>query len=96
MMLQMAPMSTVRILNDRVRAAFKALLGVSMTVMLTFWALVQLFPQVFIRIFNSDPELLETAVWTLRVYTAVVGLFGIQMAVQQTSPGPRRSAGGRS
>ena len=69
---------------DRVRAAFKALLGVSMTVMLTFWALVQLFPQVFIRIFNSDPELLETAVWTLRVYTAVVGLFGIQMAVQQT------------
>ena len=69
---------------DRVRAAFKALLGVSMTVMLTFWALVQLFPQFFIRIFNSDPELLETAVWTLRVYTAVVGLFGIQMAVQQT------------
>ena len=45
---------------------------------------MQLFPQVFIRIFNSDPELLETAVWTLRVYTAVVGLFGIQMAVQQT------------
>ena len=27
---------------------------------------------------------METAVWTLRVYTAVLGLFGIQMSVQQT------------
>ena len=69
---------------QRVRAAFWALLRVSMVVMVTFWAMVQLFPQVFIGIFNSDPELLDTAVWTLRLYTAVLGLFGIQMAVQQT------------
>jgi len=69
---------------DRVRSAFWALLRVSMAVMLAFWALVQLFPRFFIRIFNSDPELMETAVWTLRLYTATIGLFGIQMAVQQT------------
>ena len=69
---------------QRVRAAFRALLRVSMVVMVAFWAMVQLFPQFFIGIFNSDPELLDTAVWTLRVYTAVLGLFGIQMAVQQT------------
>ena len=68
----------------RVRQAFWALLRVSMIVMLSFWALVQLFPQGFIRIFNSGPELMETAVWTLRLYTAVLGMFGIQMAVQQT------------
>ena len=69
---------------QRVREAFRALLVVSLTVMVAFWAAVQLFPRFFIGIFNSDPQLLDTAVWTLRVYTAVLGLFGIQMAVQQT------------
>lgn len=68
----------------RVKEAFWALLKVSCVLMMTFWLLVQLFPRFFIRIFNSDPELMDTAVWTLRVYTAVLGLFGIQMSVQQT------------
>lgn len=68
----------------RVREAFWALLKVSCILMVTFWLLVQLFPRVFIRIFNNNPDLMETAVWTLRVYTAVLGLFGVQMSVQQT------------
>ena len=68
----------------RVREAFWALLKVSCVLMMTFWLLVQLFPRVFIGIFNNDPALVDTAVWTLRVYTAVLGLFGIQMSVQQT------------
>lgn len=68
----------------RVKEAFRALLKVSMIFMLTGWALVELFPQFFIRIFNDDPALLETAVWTLRLYNASMGLFGIQMSVQQT------------
>ena len=45
---------------------------------------MQLFPEFFISIFNDNAALMETAVWTLRVYTAVLGLFGIQMSVQQT------------
>ena len=45
---------------------------------------MQLFPQVFIRIFNNNPLLMDTAKWTLRLYTAVLGMFGIQMSVQQT------------
>ena len=32
----------------------------------------------------SEAALLDTAVWTLRLYTASLGLFGIQMSVQQT------------
>ncbi|MDE7220831.1 MAG: MATE family efflux transporter [Oscillospiraceae bacterium] len=68
----------------RVKDAFFALLKVSCVLMGSFWLLVQLFPQVFIRIFNNTPELMDTAVWTLRLYTAVLGLFGIQMSVQQT------------
>lgn len=69
---------------QRVKAAFFALLKVSCAFMLTFWLLVQLFPRFFISIFNNDPQLVDTAVWTLRVYTAVLGLFGVQMSVQQT------------
>ncbi|MBD5155078.1 MAG: MATE family efflux transporter [Oscillibacter sp.] len=68
----------------RVKEAFWALLKVSCVLMMTFWLLVQLFPRVFIGIFNNDPALVDTAVWTLRVYTAVLGLFGVQMSVQQT------------
>lgn len=49
-----------------------------------FWGAVQLFPEVFVRIFNDSPELMNTTVWALRIYMAVSGLFGIQMAVQQT------------
>lgn len=69
---------------QRVKEAFFALLKAGCVLMVGFWLLVQLFPQGFIRIFNNDSELLDTAVWTLRVYTAVLGLFGVQMSVQQT------------
>ena len=68
----------------RVKEAFFALLKASCTLMMTFWLLVELFPQAFIRIFNSDPALMDTAVWTLRGYVASLGLFGIQLTVQQT------------
>lgn len=68
----------------RVKEAFFMLLKVSCAFMLTFWLLVQLFPRFFISIFNNDPQLVDTTVWALRVYTAVLGLFGIQMSVQQT------------
>lgn len=49
-----------------------------------FWLAAQMFPAMFVSIFNKSPELLETTTWALRIYMAVSGLFGIQMAVQQT------------
>ncbi len=70
--------------GQRVKEAFWALLRVSMILLMSFWALVELFPAFFIRIFNNEPELLDTAVWTLRLYMGSMGLFGIQMTVQQT------------
>ena len=70
--------------GQRVKEAFWALLRVSMALLLGFWVLVELFPAFFIKIFNNEPELLDTAVWTLRLYMGSMGLFGIQMTVQQT------------
>ena len=69
---------------QRVKEAFFALLKVSCVLMGGFWLLVQLFPRFFIGIFNNDAALMDTAVWTLRLYTGTLGLFGIQMSVQQT------------
>ena len=69
---------------DRVRKAYRLLLICCLSYTMVFWAAVQLVPGVFVGIFNKSPELFETATWALRVYMAVSGLFGIQMAVQQT------------
>lgn len=69
---------------DRVRQAFKLLLISCFGYTMVFWAAVQLFPGVFVQIFNNDPKLVDTAVWALRIYMGTSGLFGIQMAVQQT------------
>lgn len=69
---------------DRVKKAYRLLLVCCLTYTMVFWLCVQLFPGVFVKIFNDSPELLETTAWALRIYMAVSGLFGIQMAVQQT------------
>ena len=69
---------------ERVRAAFRCLLRACLTYSLALWALVQLFPRMFVLIFNSSPALVEYAAWALRIYMAATGIFGIQIACQQT------------
>lgn len=68
----------------RVKAAFRILLISCVGYSMTMWALVMLFPQVFIRIFNDSAELVQYGVPCLRIYMAVSGIFGIQIACQQT------------
>jgi putative MATE family efflux protein len=69
---------------DRVKQAFKAFLTICFTYIFVFGMVIEIFPQFFIRIFNDNPELVETAIWTLRLYGCALVFFGIQMAVQQT------------
>ena len=69
---------------DRVKQAFKAFLIICFTYVFVFGALIELFPQFFIGIFNDNPELVETATWTIRLYGCAMTFFGIQMAIQQT------------
>ena len=69
---------------DRVRAAFRCLLRACLVYSLTLWALVQLFPEIFVLIFNNSPALVDYASWALRIYMAAAGIFGIQIACQQT------------
>ena len=69
---------------DRVKQAFKAFLIICFTYIFVFGMTIELFPQFFIRIFNDNHELMETATWTVRLYGCALVFFGIQMAVQQT------------
>lgn len=69
---------------QRVRDAFRVLLCSCLVYSLTMWVLVQLFPQAFALIFNNDPELVSYTAWALRIYMAAAGIFGIQIACQQT------------
>lgn len=69
---------------DRVRQAFRLLLISCLTFTVTIWALVELFPGLFIAIFNDKPELVEVATRTLRVYFAGIFMFGVQSSCQQT------------
>ena len=70
--------------TQRVRDVFKLLLKACLAYSLSLWLLVQLFPQVFVLIFNDDPNLVSYTSWAVRIYMAATGIFGIQIACQQT------------
>ena len=69
---------------DRVRKAFRLLLTAGVVYAISAWLLVQLFPHVFVALFNDKPELVEAAVWALRIYLACFFMLGVQFSCQQT------------
>lgn len=69
---------------ERVKKAFWLLLKVSLSYAVLLWAFIMIFPQGFAGMFTSDPELLIFTKTALRIYTACLFLFGIQMACQMT------------
>ena len=48
------------------------------------WAAVELFPGVFVALFNNKPELVALTVRVLRIYMAGFFMMGLQSACQQT------------
>lgn len=69
---------------DRVRKTFKLLLASCLVYTTLMWGAIMMFPQVFVSIFNSNPQLVEITVWSMRIYFAGILLFGAQIACQQT------------
>ena len=70
--------------KDRVKGIFKILLICSLVYSMTIWAAVMLFPQAFAYIFNPNSDSIEFTSNALRIYCAVLGIFGIQIACQMT------------
>lgn len=68
----------------RVKKTFRLLLAVCLCYSFLLWGCVMLFPRIFARMFTTDASLMEFTVHAMRVYFAVMFIFGIQIACQMT------------
>lgn len=69
---------------DRVKEAIKIQIIACGSFTTLVWIATMSFPQVFIGIFNNDPELVELAVWSMRIYLAGIFSLGFQSSCQQS------------
>ncbi|MGL4873176.1 MAG: MATE family efflux transporter, partial [Clostridium sp.] len=69
---------------DRVKKCFKLLLFSSVAYTTLMWALTMAVPEVFVKMFNNNPELLEMTSWSMKIFFLGIFIFGAQMACQQT------------
>ncbi len=70
--------------KSRVGSCYKLLLIVCFSYSTAIWLLAMAAPQLFAMIFTSDPALIEATIHSLRIYMAVIFMFGLQIACQQT------------
>ena len=70
--------------KQRVSACFRATLATCLGYSMLVWALAMFVPQMFAAMFTSDAALRDMTVHALRIYMGATGLFGIQIACQQT------------
>ena len=69
---------------ERIKQVFKILFTICITYSFVFWLITMLFPSTLVSIFTDKTELIIFASRALRIYMAVICLFGIQIACQQT------------
>ncbi|MGN0400641.1 MAG: MATE family efflux transporter [Acetatifactor sp.] len=69
---------------DRVKKAFLLTLKTCLCYSVLIWLLAMVIPGILARIFSSDPATVEYTRWAMRIYMAAAGLFGAQIACQQT------------
>ena len=69
---------------QRVKKSFYLLVRVCLIYSVILWAAVMLFPNAFARMFTPDSSLIEFTAKALRIYCAMLFMFGIQIACQMT------------
>ena len=69
---------------DRVKRTFRLLFFSSLCFSCAACAALELFPGLFVSLFNDKPELVEIAVWALHIYAAGMFMLGVQFSCQQT------------
>lgn len=70
--------------GQRVRETFRILFVSCLTGSMLIWAVCMFFPGTVAGIFTPDAELSAYTAWAMRVYMAASGIFGIQIACQQS------------
>ena len=66
----------------RVKKSFRYLLSACVTGSFLIWVICMGCPQVIAGIFTSDKELISYSVWSVRIYLAMLLIYGIQVACQ--------------
>ncbi len=69
---------------DRVAKTFKLLVTLALSLTIVMCMALMTFPEVFVGIFNNDPNLVETTSSAIRIYFAGIFILGAQLACQQT------------
>ena len=69
---------------ERVKQCFKLLLIICVSYSTLLWLTVMIAPNMYAHMFTSKPELIEYSILPLRVYFAVMLIFGAQTACQMT------------
>ncbi len=68
----------------RIKKTFRILLAICLSYSFILWGLIMLFPSFFAGIFTPDASIIEFTAKALRIYCAVLCIFGIQIACQMT------------
>ncbi|MCM1569215.1 MAG: MATE family efflux transporter [Roseburia sp.] len=69
---------------DRVRQAFRLTLTVCLCYSMLLWSGAMLFPKTLASIFASEQEMIDYSARMMRIYLGAAGIFGAQIACQQT------------
>lgn len=69
---------------ERIRKTFKILFISCLGYTTLFTSILLIFPEYIVRIFNSNPDLVNTTVYAIRIYFSGIFVFGAQIACQQT------------
>lgn len=69
---------------ERVKKTFRLLITVCLTYSFILWLVIMIFPEGFAGIFTSDSKLITFTAPVLRIYCAVLCIFGVQTACQMT------------
>lgn len=62
----------------RVKEAFRTAIKVVTVICLLGWVLIQIFPEMFIRIFSNDPQVIQQGITSLRIINIFLPLIGFQ------------------
>lgn len=69
-------------ISERIKKSYKLLLTASLTYSFILWASIMLFPNFYAKLFSTDAALIAFTARALRIYCAVLFMFGIQTACQ--------------
>lgn len=67
---------------DRVKQAVTFSTGCLVFYTTIMWAVIHIFPEFFIKIFNRDPELMEAGIYSIRIYFFGFFMMSLQFAGQ--------------